>query len=401
MPKFSYSALRENGELVTGQIEAANTQSVVQRLEAVQQHAVRIDLLDGGGRSWGLRRAEPTHEDVSVFTRELAWLLRAGLTLTRSLEVLAGEFQAGPMRALLAQLRTAVRSGDTFSDALARYRRTFPPQYVNMVRIAETSGTLATVLERIAEARERSLKVRRKTQSALIYPAILVAVAAASILFVLMSVVPRLHGLLGEPGAAVPDSARNLIAVSDWLVANGWTLLVLLVLSLVFGIALFRRSSVRAYAYSIALRTPVLGRVLRLSVAAEFCRAFGILLTAGVGLPTALDLMRGAFGISELGDMLGRMLSALRKGDDYLAPMEASWLFPSLVPRMLRVGAETGNLVPALQQLSSMFEEKLEVAVERMLTMLEPLIILALSAVVGLIILTVMGAIISVNDLAL
>ncbi len=401
MPKFSYSALREDGELVSGQIEAANTQSVVQRLEAVQQHAVSIDLMDGGRLGWRLRRTEPSHEDVSVFTRELAWLLRAGLTLTRSLEVLAGEFEAGPMHALLAQLRSAVRSGEAFSDALARYRRTFPPQYVNMVRIAESSGTLATVLERIAEARDRSLEIRRKTHSALIYPTILVVVAAASILLVLMSVVPRLHGLLGEPGAAVPESARNLIAVSDWLVANGWTLLILLVLSIASALALFRRPSFRAHAFGIALRTPVLGRVLRLSVAAEFCRAFGILLTAGVGLPTALDLMRGAFGISELGDVLGRMASALRKGDDYLAPMEASWLLPSLVPRMLRVGAETGNLAPALQQLSAMFEEKLEVAVERMLTLLEPLIILALSAVVGFIILTVMGAIISVNDLAL
>lgn len=403
MPRFRYSALQEDGRLINGQIDAANEQSVVQRLEAGRQHAVKVSRI-GGGRpalNWRLERGHPTAQDVTVFTRELAWLLRAGLHLSRALEVLAGEFESPAMSDIVTDLRAIVRSGDSFSDALARHQRAFSAYYINMVRIAELSGTLGTVLERIADARDRELKIRRKLHSALIYPSILILVAMASVIFILTTVIPRLHEMFGDPGAAVPDSARRLIAVSDWLVSNGWGLLFFLVLLGIGAALALRNPRVKASARGLALRSPLLGGLMRLSVAAEFCRTLGILLGAGVGLPAALDLMRGAFGIGEFQNVLGRMAAMLRKGEDYLAPVETSWLFPRLLPKMLRVGEETGNLVPALQQLTAMFEEKLEVAAERMLTLLEPVIILTLSIVVGFIIMTVMNAIISVNDLAI
>ncbi len=374
MPRFRYSALQEDGQLVNGQIDAANAQSVVQRLEAVRQHAVKVSQV--GGRSaawnWRLERGHPGAQEITVFTRELAWLLRAGLNLSRALEVLAGEFESPAMSDVVTDLRATVRSGEAFSDALMRHQRAFSAYYVNMVRIAEMSGTLGTVLERIADARDRELKIRRKTQSALIYPSILVTVAVASVIFILTTVIPRLHDMFGDPGAKVPDSARRLIAVSDWLVANGWGLLFALVLLGIGAAIASRRPGVRARMHGLALRSPLLGGLMRLSVAAEFCRTLGILLGAGVGLPAALDLMRGAFGIGEFQNVLGRMVAALRKGEDYLAPVEESWLFPRLIPKMLRVGEETGNLIPALQQLASMFEEKLEVSVERMLTLTAP-----------------------------
>jgi type II secretory pathway component PulF len=403
VPRFSYSALRDDGELVSGQIDAANAQSVAQRLEAVRQHAVKIDQVDGGPGvgGWTLRRRRPRSQDITVFTRELSWLLRAGVTLSRALDMLSGDLADGPMGGVVADMRTAVRSGDTFSDALSRHQTVFAASYVNMVRIAESSGMLGPVLERVADGRDKALKIRRKTQSALIYPAILVSVAIGSIVFILTSVVPRLHGLFGDPGTAMPESTRRLIAVSDWLIANGWLLLFMVAFVVAAGVLALRRPSARAGAFGLALRTPLIGAVMRLSVAAEFCRTLSVLLGAGVGLPMALELMRGAFNVPEVTRVLGGMSAALRRGEDYLDVMDGSWVFPPLMPRMLRVGAETGNLVPALQQLAAMFEDKLEVSVERMLTLLEPIIILALSAAVGFIIMTVMGAIISVNDLAL
>lgn len=402
MPRYQYKALLETGESVSGEIEAANERSVVDRLEAVRQHALEVrlasDELRLGGMGW---RRRPSAADITLFTRELAWLLRAGLNLSRALEMLAAEFATSRLGPVLSDVHVRIRAGESLHDALLKHQGIFSDYFIAMIGVAESSGTLPVVMERMADAREREASGRQKIISSLLYPGTILCVATGAILFILTGVVPKLKDMFDDPSAHVPGPARRLIAVSDWLIGNGWLLTVAFIVASLAIAAVVRNRKTRHLAYETALRIPLVGRVLGLSLVAQFCRTLGLLLGAGVELSSALDLVRQAFQARELDRIVNEMTIALRKGEDFLKPVEASHLFPALVPRLLRVGVETGNLVPALNQLSLMFEEKVDVNIQRLTTLMEPAIILVLSGVVGSIIAIVMQAIISVNDLAM
>jgi type II secretory pathway component PulF len=401
---FRYAAIRADGERIAGQMEAKDRQAVFAHLDARNCYPIEaVEVGAGaGGRLVGLTVRRPRSADIALFTRELAWLLRAGLTLSRALEVLGEEIHLPRLASTISEVRAGIRAGQSLNEALTRAGGVFSPYYINMVRMAEASGTLVPVLEKIADSLEREQKVRRKIVSALTYPAVLVLLAIGALVFILLSVVPRLKDLvLGADAGQLPDSARRIIALSDWLQANGWSLLLAVLAGTALLIMLLRRPAVRRALYGAAIRVPVLGSLLRTALVVQFSRALATLLSAGVDLPMALNLMRTAFGLKEVESVVHRMETALRQGEDFLKPLEESWLFPRLLPKMMRVGEETGNLAPSVLQASAMFEDKLETAIQRSLTILEPVIIICVSLMIAAIISSIIGAIISVNDLAL
>lgn len=401
MARFRYTALLEDGRIKHGLVEAASEALVVQRLEAVHQHPITIRT-ETDAKDWTawfrLGRNAP-REDVTQFTRELAWLLRAGLPLSRALEFLAGN-QNGAFAPVIANLRTTVRSGDSFADALALHREQFGHDYVSLVRIAEASGTLAIVLERVSDARTRQGKLRGKVLSALLYPAILVFVAIASLGMIFTVVLPKLHGLFAGQDARLPFSTRALLSISDWMLAHG-TAIVIAIPAIAFSLfALAQREDIRSAVRAIIFRLPIIGALPRTLTAANVCGTLAMLTGNCVSLLLSLELLRDAAPRGGTREIFESMAIALRRGEDYLTPMEASAIFPALVPKMLRVANETGTLVPALEQLASRLEQEFESKTERLLALLEPVIIVALSAVVGFIVITVMNGVISINDLA-
>jgi general secretion pathway protein F len=272
--------------------------------------------------------------------------------------------------------------------------------FVSMVRAAEASGTLAEVLERIAETREREQKLRAKLFSALLYPSLLVLTAIASLLIILLFVVPRFKSMLLESRANIPTSAANIIAVSDWLGEN-WSMLAAgLAMAAVAILLLRRHKGIRRLFDRLALRLPVVGGLVRMNLTVRFCRTLGALLENGVALPTALSLTREVMGNDEAAAVVAAMGQELRKGSDLAKPMEASRLFPPIVIALIRVGEETGGLARSALHLAGMFEEKLDVAAQRLVTVLEPVIIIAVSTAVAAIVISIMGAVVSVYDMA-
>lgn len=403
MANFRYAAVRADGEAVVGEIEARDQQAVLAHLDALSYHP--IEAVEVGPsqarRELGHGRKRPSANDLALFSRELGWLLRAGLVLSRALEILSEEGQLPRLAKAIAAIRAAIRTGQPLHEALAEADDVFTPYYVNMIRMAEASGTLVPVLERIADSLEREQKVRRKIVSASTYPALLVCLAAGALLFILLSVVPNLKDLIVSSGADVPETARLIIALSDWLAANGWWLLVAMISGVAALAMALRRSAVRRATYAVAFRLPGIGNLLQLSLVVRFSRTLATLLSAGVYLPTALSLMRPAFNLKEVETVIEETETALRRGEDYLLPLERSRLFPRLFSNLLRVGGETGNLAPCVHQASSIFEDKLDIAIERSLSILEPLIIVVVSVMIAVMISSIMSAIISVNDLAL
>ena len=270
-----------------------------------------------------------------------------------------------------------------------------------MIEVGEVSGSLADVLERIAASRDREQKVKSRLMSALTYPILLVILAFAAVTFIMVSVVPSIKDMILGSGAPIPESAALVIGVSDWVIANGLMTLIVAPLILILFILLAGTARFRSIAMALALRLPLIGSLLRKTAVVQFSSVLGTLLAAGVSLPESVKLMRPSVANRQIAKVLAEMETALRRGDDFLAPLDNSNIFPKLLARMLRVGNETGNLTPSVLKTTDILQEELEGTIDRTLTLLEPAIILALSSVVAFIITSLMGAIISINDLAL
>jgi general secretion pathway protein F len=401
MPQFHYQALKDNGERVTGLIEGADRSLVMSRLSGQGLHP--IDVREQGpadAASPGLRLTRVGDDEITVFTRQLAWLIEAGMPLNRALGLLGRDSFSKRFTAVLAALEADIRKGKSFHDALAA-AGVFPPFYVSMVEVGEATGTLAPALARIASTREREQKTRARVVSALTYPLLLVVLSLGAVVFIMVSVVPGIKDMIMSSGAPVPESAGLVISLSDWLIANGQLLAVSLCLAALALAGLWQRSSLPRLVRDLAFALPLAGKVLMKAEVVQFCRILAALNAGGMTLQASLRLMSSVPFNRRITDAAKAMESALRRGEDFVAPLESSGIFPPLLARMLKVGSETGNLTPGITRASEVLEDELDRMVERALALLGPLIILLLSVVVGFIIVSLMSAVISINDLAL
>jgi general secretion pathway protein F len=403
MTQFQYIAIRNDGERVTGSMEGRDRALVIGRLGEQGLHPV--DVREQGeqiaaGRAFSLRSSAASFRDITIFTRELAWLLKAGMSLNQALDILSKDGSASAFGAIVATMRNDIRKGKNFHETLAS-TGVFSPYYISMVEVGEVSGTLANVLERIAQTRDKEQKVRGKLTSSLLYPALLTVLAFFAVIFIMTSVVPNIKDMILSSGAPVPESAQFVIGISDWLIANGQMAAIAAPIALLLLAMLARSKAVQDVLFAAVSHLPLIGPLLRKSAVLQFCRVLGALLSGGVSLPESLRLMRPTTGNRQVATVLGEMETALRKGDDFLVPIERSRFFPPLLARMLRVGHETGNLTPSVLQVTDILDEELDTSISRALTLLEPLIILVLSVIIAFIITSLMGAIISINDLAI
>ncbi len=405
MRVYAYTAVSRAGERLAGEMESASRETVLEHLNALGH--LPVEVAEATGRSlqhghWtGLLSRKPSAKHITLFTHELAILLKAGLPLDRSLALLAKDAGSRSMAQLITRLGNQISEGRSLSEAMTAQGGVFPPLYTSMVRVAEASGTLDAVLHRVAEARTRAERLRGKALSAVLYPTLLVLMAIAAVVIMLAFVVPRFKQMIVRAGTEIPDSARLVIASSDWLLENGHTLAFALLALIALAVLLWHRQAGRQFIERLLLHLPLVGNLLRLNLTIKFCRALGLLLDNGVGLPAAMTLIRDVIGNRMAARAVSEAYESLRKGRSFLEPLTASGLFPPVVLNMLRVGEESGGLAQAALNMADMFEEKLETAVQRTFIVLEPLIIILVSVFIAGIIISILGAVISINDLVL
>lgn len=402
MARFSYSAVSDAGERVNGTMEGADRSSVLSRLAGQGLHPISVkevgaDAGVGGISVLGQNRIAA--DEITVFTRQLTWLLEAGTTLNRALDILSRETFSKQFSAVLAALQADIRKGKTFHDALAA-SGVFPPFYLVMVEVGEATGTLSSVLGRVATAREHEQKTRGKIISALTYPALLVVLSIGVVTFIMVAVVPGIKDMIMGSGAPVPQEARFVISISDWLIANGLMVAVGLAVAIAALVLAWRHTRLSSVLREMSMRLPLIGKVLMKMEIAQFCRILGALTAAGMTLPGSLKIIGGTQLNRRITNTTKAMEVALRRGEDFIAPLEASGIFPPLLARMLKVGSETGNLAPGINRASEILEDELDRTLDRSLALLGPVIILVLSVFVGFIIVSLMSAVISINDLA-
>ncbi len=403
MANFSYRAISPRGKTVDGsiaadRIELASRDLRAQGLTLLSLQPARAGS-DQAGANAGKGRADAN--DILAFTRELSVLLRAGLPIDRALKVMIDMASNDRLRELLDDLLASVKAGKGLSQALLAYPREFSNFYVNMVRSGEASGRLDEVLTRLSEYLANAKTLRSGVISALIYPAILLAVAVISIAAMLGFVVPKFEMLFNDMGDALPTLTRAVIAMGDFVTRYGWLMLVLAGLGAYLFRAWFRSPEGRASFDRRLLRLPLFGQIVFKYEVAKFARTVGTLLGNGVSLLQAIAIAVETVENRQIKSALGVLEPAVKRGQRVSVALEDTAVFSPLVIQMARVGEESGSLDKMMTELAEVYDAEVQAGVKRGLTLLEPLLILTMAGVIALIIISILMGIMSVNNLAL
>lgn len=387
-------------------MEGLTQSGIVDRLKSMGLIPIRIDETSssegGTGAGLGLFRKNPvTQADVAIFTQEIATLLKAGLPLDRCLEILIGLSTREPVRELMTRVRDAVRGGAALSAAMESQHGVFSRFYLNMIRAGEAGGALDVVLQRLTEFMERSKELRETVKSALIYPAILIGVAVLSVAILLMWVVPQFSQMFEESGKALPLPTQIVIGAGD-AVRHYWWAIILGVVGIYAWFSGQMRKPASRYRWDRRLLSlPLAGELVVKIEVARFSRTLGTLLGNGVSLLTALSIVKDTLSNSVMSEGLGFVAAELKEGKGLGKPLMDTELFPKLAVHLVMVGEETGKLQEMLIRIADIYDREVHSTVKRMLALMEPVLILGLGLVIGGIIMSILVAILSVNDLAL
>ncbi len=405
MPVYEYKALDAGGKNLKGIVDAESESQARTKLRASGKYPVSIRRSTGssaeaGKKSSGVgifQRIRP--EEVYVMTRQLATLLGAGVPLVQALSSLVDQTPKAAMKQVIAQVRETVNEGATLTRALSDYPKLFSNIYINMIRAGEASGSLAVVLERLADFGEKQQALKGRLQVALIYP-IFMALVGTGILFVLITyVVPNITQVFTDMNQVLPLPTQLLIAFSAF-VKQFWWLLVGIIVAL---ISLFRywlgRPSGRSWWDLIKLRIPIVGPVVRKIILARFASTLGSLLNSGVGLLAAMQIVRALIDNVRISAVLDETMEHIERGKSMTASLSNSPWFPPMFVQMVAVGEQSGALETMLEKVANAYEREVETAISSMTAMLEPLMILVMGMAVLFIVLSILLPIFQMNQI--
>jgi general secretion pathway protein F len=405
LPFYQYKAVTPAGEVQEGVLEASSTPAAVGRLQSMGLIPIRAEEA-GAAKAAAPSARRPfftrkgiTQDDIGVLTRELATLLKAGLPLDRSFEILINLAASPRVAELLAKIRNDVRGGASLSKALEAQKGVFTRFYVNMIRAGEAGGSLPNVLLRLAEYMERAKALRDNITSSLTYPAFLAVVSVIAVVVLLGAVVPRFKPIFAGAGKAVPLMTQMVLFAGDALRNYGW-LMLMVVAFIVYVVARRLREPEVKYRMDRRLVTaPVVGDLFSKVEMARFSRTLGTLLANGVTLVAALNIVRETMANSWLAEAIGSVARELKEGRGLGRPMMETGRFPMLAVHMILVGEETGRLDDMLMQVAETYDREVEVAIRKALALLQPVMIVAMALVIGFIIIAILSAMLSVYDL--
>lgn len=408
MPAYAYSGIDGRGRQVKGVQSADNIAALRAALKKQGVYLTSVAetkaVSDAGsvGREVDFSRLfdRVTPKMVSRMTRLLGTLLRSGVTLPESLAALVEQTDSQRFAGILGDIRERVNEGSSLADAMAAHGRVFPPLYVNMIRAGEASGALERVLDRLADFLERQQELRGKVASAMMYPVVLAVLGASIVTILMIQLVPKITAMFEEMSAELPWNTRLLIFVSDVL-SDYWYLVLAALGIATFSFRRWKRTEEgRARFDRFVLSVPVFGDLARKVAVTRFARTLATLLQSGVQLLGALEIVENLLGNVHLAKAVRRARDDIREGEGIAPALRRTGEFPSLVLHMIAVGERSGQLEAMLEDVANAYEREVNTAIDRMTTLLEPLMIVGMGISVGFVMFSIMQPIMMLNSMA-
>ena len=420
MPVFVYKASDRRGNVSEGTMDARDRTLVAQALQQRDLFPMKIEAYaPRKGLSLELNLKQITdrirQRDVLAMTHQLATLLEAGVPLDKALAITIDTTQRDKFRRVLENVRKSVQGGTSFADALAKYPKVFSRLYVNMVRAGERGGVLESVLKRLVQFLESSQQMKEHIISSMIYPLLLVFVGGAAVVVLLVFVIPKFAQIFQDMGQALPLPTQVLMTVSDAFGSYWWAILAALV-AVILAFRQILKQERNALSFDrFKLKVPVFGSLLQKIEVARFARTFGTLARNGVPIIQALKIVKDVITNRVISEALSRaaidvngkstkgrdIISSITKGKGISRPLAESGVFPALAVSMVTIGEESGQLEDMLERVADVYEMDVRNTIKRLISLLEPMMILVMGLVVGFIVISMLMAVFSINNIAM
>ncbi|MBI3939530.1 MAG: type II secretion system inner membrane protein GspF [Acidobacteria bacterium] len=406
MASYEYRALTLDGRIVEGTLDGIDDRSVINKLRDQGFLPIKVSAGRQGSvfsRSFSLQltRKKVTGKELLAFTQELATLVKAGLPLDRSLSILTDLTVNAHFREVIRDVLDEVRGGKSLADSLAKHPRVFPKLYVNMVRAGEAGGVLQNILERLAEYLESSQDLKNYFVSSLIYPALLALVGSASIIVLILFVIPQFTLIFENAGAPMPLPMKILLAFSDFLRGWWWFLLLGMGSLFVFTRQYLMTEPGRLNWDRRVLRLPVVGPLVRKMEVARFSRTLGILLRSSVPLLNAMTIVKEIVYNQAIASTMDSIKSGIKKGEGISAPIREANVFPPFALHLVEVGEETGSLDAMMLQIADTYDKEVRNSLKQLIAFFEPAMILIMGLIIGTMVVSMLTAIFSINEVPL
>jgi len=387
---FAYTARDNDGRVITGTLEGESEIAVVARLQEMgyfitdlQRRIKRPTLEDVLQRFRGVRL-----KDLTVFTRQFATMINAGLAILAGLSILEVQSENKRLKEILGAVRADIEQGAPLSDALAKHPETFNSLYVNMVRAGEAGGVLDDVLARLAGFLEKELALRQKVRAAMIYPAVIASAAVLIVSFLVFYILPTFVSFFTSLNVPLPAPTRLLIAITVGA-RRFWYIILLVIVAAVYGARYYISTPEGRARYDrFKLRMPVFGSIVHKVAMARFARTLGTLVRSGVPILQALDVVAKAVDNTVVTQAVAAVRSSIREGESIALPLQASGIFPPMVVHMVSVGERTGQLDEMLMKVSDFYDTEVEYAVAGLTSILEPALIIVMGGIVGFVVIS-------------
>jgi type II secretory pathway component PulF len=418
MPHFSYRARRKSGELVQGTIEVTDRSAALMQIERLGLFPVSVEAAKGSAvlkpertvtsakdgslpsafREWYKRKRKPRLQELATFTQQLSNLLNAGMPLTVALNSMTHLESKGIPSDVSKQLKQDVTEGRSLSDAMSKQPVIFSDLFVNMVRAGEQSGALVDVLRRLATHFERFAEVQSKFSSAMIYPAIVAAVGVIIVVFFMTVMLPKFMSIFEGMQVELPPATKALMGISYAFSAYWWLMLLVLIAAVVL-IRRYRASTNgRRSIDQWKMKAPVVGKVFRLNLFAQFARTLSTLLHNGVPVLTALKITEQIISNVIVKEAIARTREGVTDGKTLAQPLAQSRIFPQLLIDLVKIGEDTGDVPGALQRVADAYESELSIALRVLTNLIEPALIIVMAIGVGFLLFTVLSTMFAITS---
>lgn len=391
MVVFKYNGRTAQGALKKGTVDAINKQAAITKLRSQGINPRELEESKSILHKELSIGEKVKNQDFVIYSRQFATLIRAGVSILESTRILAEQTASKPLKKALQSVEEDVKSGLSFSDAAARYPKVFPQLFVNMIRAGEVTGNLDESLERLAFSYEKQYNLKKKVQSTMAYPVVLLVLTVFVAGFLMLTIVPQFVSMFDDMGAELPTITKVVMGFSEILQSSWYILLAIIIIVVIVFNYLYKNNE--AFNFSInlmLLRIPIFGKLLQKSAIARMTRTLSSLFSSSVPILQALTIVEKVIGNPVVAKVVRESRTSLEQGSTLTAPLEKSWIFPPLVTQMTAIGEQTGSLDYMLEKIAVFYEDDVDRTVDTLKSLIEPLMIVILAGVVGTIVMAIM-----------